>query len=142
MATNALRILDKTTLLDRQVSSGSTGTQGMPAVQDADDNLFKDGAAATAATVVGVFVGPTVASGDTKRGQEIALFDAGVIPVKVGTGGATRGLYAKIVDTGFTDAPVGGAGSTTTHIFGKFMQNGSAGEFVGLQPCLGVLESA
>jgi hypothetical protein len=51
-----------------------------------------------------------------------------VIPVKVGTGGATRGARAKAVATGLTD---GVAADATV---GWFTQSGVAGDIVGLVP--------
>lgn len=60
----------------------------------------------------------------------------GRVPVKVGTGGATRGKLAKGVATGLTDATPAGAGTTATPIVGFFMQSGVAGEVVGLRPAM------
>ncbi len=56
-----------------------------------------------------------------------------IIPVTVGTGGATRGalaIFAAAAD-GMTDKTVGG-GSTVAHVTGRFMNSGSATHTVGL----------
>lgn len=55
-----------------------------------------------------------------------------VVPVTVGTGGATRGALAVRVADGFTDAATVGGGTTVQYIRGQFTQSGSAGDVVGL----------
>lgn len=54
-----------------------------------------------------------------------------VIPVKVGTGGATRGSFARCVADGMTDVALVD-GTTVRNIPGKFLQTGVAGDEVGL----------
>lgn len=54
-----------------------------------------------------------------------------VIPVKVGTGGATRGAFARCVADGMTDVTIAD-GTTPRNIPGKFLQTGVAGDEVGL----------
>ena len=56
----------------------------------------------------------------------------GVIPVLVGTGGATRGKFAVRTTDGFTDAAPVGGGTTVQYIRGQFLQTGVAGDYVGL----------
>lgn len=57
------------------------------------------------------------------------LAGSGIIPVLVGTGGATRGLYAKCVSDGVTNV-----GDETVDVIGIFTQSGVAGDIVGLIP--------
>lgn len=70
-----------------------------------------------------------------KQCQIVMLAGACIIKVRVGTGGATRGKYARIVADGFTDATLGG-GTTAQEVCGKFVQSGVVGDFVGLMPAL------
>lgn len=62
------------------------------------------------------------------------LAGGAVVPVLVGTGGATRGKLAKVVADGVTDAVPAGAGTTAVEICGKFTQTGVAGDLVGMVP--------
>lgn len=66
------------------------------------------------------------------RTAHVVLYGHSVMPVKVGTGGATRGVDATTVADGFTDAAANGGGSTSQIIKGKFLQTGVAGDLVGL----------
>lgn len=61
----------------------------------------------------------------------VALFGSGIVPIKLGTGGATRGLPAKFVAGGATNATVGGV-TTKLCVYGLFTQTGVAGDIVGL----------
>lgn len=54
-----------------------------------------------------------------------------VVPVKVGTGGATRGSFARCVADGMTDVVVAD-GVNPRNIPGKFLQSGPVGDLVGL----------
>jgi hypothetical protein len=56
-----------------------------------------------------------------------------VVPVKVGTGGATRGKFAieAAANDGLTDQLMGG-GTVVRYSPGFFTQSGSAGDLVGL----------
>ncbi|NOU33329.1 MAG: hypothetical protein HOO96_35985 [Polyangiaceae bacterium] len=60
------------------------------------------------------------------------LSGGGVVPVVVGTGGATRNSYAVAVANGLTNQVLGG-GTVVRHIAGVFTQTGVAGDMVGLQ---------
>jgi hypothetical protein len=66
------------------------------------------------------------------RPASIAMYGTYVIPVLVGTGGATRGKLAVRVSDGFTDAATVGGGTTVQYIHGQFLQSGVAGDLVGL----------
>jgi hypothetical protein len=62
------------------------------------------------------------------------LAGAAVIPVKVGTGGATRGKFAKCVADGVTDATPDVATPAAMNVVGFFTQSGVAGDIVGMVP--------
>lgn len=66
--------------------------------------------------------------------QVVMLAGACIIKVLVGTGGATRGKYAKVVSDGLTDVGTLGGGTTLAEVVGKFLQSGAAGEYVGMIP--------
>lgn len=97
----------------------------------------KFGASDTACTAAGtndpLAIG-TVERAVTASGKAVSvlLYGHAIIPVKVGTGGATRGVDAITVADGFTDAASNGGGTTSQIIKGKFMQSGAAGDVVGL----------
>lgn len=57
-----------------------------------------------------------------------------VVPVIVGTGGATRGAYAVVVANGVTNAPTIGGGTVLRNIVGWFTQTGVAGDEIGMVP--------
>lgn len=135
MATRALFDLKNTTIITRNVASGQTATEGYLAIHSGADDEVDDGGASSDLGI-GVFL-DTVSSSATDRAARIALLDGGIIPVKVGTGGATRGKKAKMVSDGFTDATAhdsDGTGNEST--YGYFMQSGVAGDFVGMVPAV------
>lgn len=74
-----------------------------------------------------------------KKVQVTLLAGAGIIPVLVGTGGATRGKLAKVVSDGVTDATPTATASTPVVVYtmGIFTQSGSAGDVVGMIPSFG-----
>lgn len=62
------------------------------------------------------------------------LAGSAVIPVKVGTGGATRGKLAKVVADGVTDSVPSVTTPVAADVVGFFTQSGAAGDVVGLVP--------
>ena len=62
------------------------------------------------------------------------LAGAAVVPVLVGTGGATRGYFAKVVSDGVTDAAESVTTPAAMDVVGYFTQSGSAGDYVGMVP--------
>ncbi len=66
------------------------------------------------------------------KAAAVVLYGHAIVPVIVGTGGATRGKDAITAADGFTDAPTNGTGTVSNAIKGKFMQSGVAGDEVGL----------
>ena len=59
------------------------------------------------------------------------LVGQGIVKVKVGTGGATRGLFGVVVADGLTNAPTLGGGTVLRGCAGRFLQSGVAGDVVG-----------
>ncbi len=76
-------------------------------------------------------IGVAMASGVAGDTVQVVLEGYCVAKVKVGTGGATRGAFAKIVADGYTDQAIAD-GTTPRLLAGKFMNTGVAGDFVGL----------
>lgn len=66
------------------------------------------------------------------RPANVCMYGDKVIPVVVGSGGATRGKQAVYSSTGFTDATTFGGGTTAQTIKGQFLQSGSQNDLVGL----------
>lgn len=123
------RLLIKT----RTVETGQTVAVGR-VVKDGNADYecqhSDDGAGAIGVVIaLGLLAG---AAGD--KVQIAYLSGAGVIPVKVGTGGATRGKPAKCVSDGVTDATLTVTTPAATEVVGWFTQSGSAGDFVGMVP--------
>lgn len=76
-------------------------------------------------------IGVALASGVAGDTVPVRLDGAAVIPVLVGTGTATRGLYAVTVADGHINQAIAD-GTTVRNLRGKFMQSGVAGDLVGL----------
>ncbi len=72
-------------------------------------------------------------SGVTGGKANVTLYGP-VHKVTVGTGGATRGAYAKMAADGFTDLSLGG-GTTSRAAFGIFLETGVAVDEVALMMC-------
>lgn len=72
------------------------------------------------------------AAGD--KVQMAYLAGACIVPVKVGTGGAVRGKFAKVVADGVTSATPDVATPAAMNVVGYFTQSGSAGDIVGMVP--------
>jgi len=72
-------------------------------------------------------------TGDGIKTLQVFLLDGGVVKVKC-SATCTAGEFAICGVGGFQDQTLGG-GTTVRYISGSFMQNGVAGDFVGLQVC-------
>lgn len=128
MGTRAHRQL--TNALVRTYKVGTAVTKGKLVKLVTDDDHVTDASAGEQG--IGIAL-ETKTTADTDV-QIAMLAGAAIIPVLVGTGGATRGSYASAVADGFTNQAVGG-GTVAKHIAGVFTQSGVAGDFVGLLPC-------
>jgi len=125
--TTALRLLDNALRKSYTVAASDTATKGEAVLLDSDTTIDDCDAASDLA------IGIAMESGTPGDVVEVCLFGHAVAPVKVGTGGATRGTKAKLAADGFTDATAhdsDGTGNEST--YGIFLQSGTAGQFVGL----------
>jgi hypothetical protein len=107
------------------VQSGATITKGYPVALGTLASEIVNGGAN------GKGVGIALSSSSTAgEAVDVAMFGP-IVPVKVGTGGATHGEHAIQTADGFTNQTLGG-GTTVKYIAGVFMETGVAGDFVGL----------
>lgn len=126
----ALSLLNNATIRSFTVASGQTATLGNAAILSGADNEVDD-AGSGSDLAIGVFLATAAAGARV----EVALFGP-VVPVLVGTGGATRGTKATLVADGFTNAPAhDSSGATDNVIYGIFMQTGVATDRVGMILC-------
>ena len=113
-------------IVTRTVDSGDTATKGYGLIQGSDETLVDDAGANGKVFAVAL---------ETKTAGQVVqcalLCGGGVVPVKVGTGGATAGEYAIMTTDGWTNQTIGG-GTTVKYIGGQFLETGVAGDFVGL----------
>jgi hypothetical protein len=131
--------LQRAIIVTRKVVVGAVAL-GMPVKDGTNDHEVQP--CADGVDMIGVVValgnGAKV-SGGTPGGvndevQIAYLAGACVIKVKVGTGGAVRGKFAKVVSDGFTSATPDVATPAAMNVAGFFTQSGSAGDYVGLVP--------
>ncbi len=126
--TTALRLTNRVVRKQYTVASGDTATKGEAVLLKSVTTV--DDCDADSDLAIGVAM-TTAAEGEE---VEIALFGWGVIPVIVGTNGATFGIKAQLEGDGFTNANTqdsdNGAGNQST--YGIFLQSGTVGQFVGL----------
>lgn len=132
MATNPHSTPERSLIRPYKVPAGKTVTEGFRVKFSGADDLVEncgageDGFAVALETVVGSASLP---------GVRLSLEGHTITPVKVGTGGATRGLYAVPVADGWTDRAIAD-GVNPRYLGGKFLQSGVAGDIVGmLQGC-------
>lgn len=125
--------LQRALIVTRKVESGQTVAVGR-VVKDGDaDHECQHSADGVDAIGVITSVGPL----NGAAGDEVQLaYLAGpiVIKVKVGTGGAVRGKFAKCVADGVTSAVPDVATPLATNVVGFFTQSGVAGDLVGMVP--------
>lgn len=95
---------------------------------DSSDTLLAETTNSDAAAI-----GVVVQANAATRPVSVAMYGSpAVIPVLVGTGGATRGAFAVKTTDGFTNAATVGGGTTVQYIRGQFTQTGVVGDTVGL----------
>jgi hypothetical protein len=127
MATRAIVDLSKCLIKTFPVKAASSVTAGYAIKIDGTDVL--NCSAGDAANGIAI---ATAAAGEM---VDFALaFGGGVVAVKVGTGGATAGLYGKAVADGVADAGALGGSTTLVNIVCQFLQTGVAGDVVGAIP--------
>ena len=88
--------------------------------------------AATTDNGIGIARDAGDATGAAGLTQIVVYGHGGIVPVLVGTGGATAGAAAKWVSDGLTDATTGG-GTTKVVEYGIFEDTGVAADIVGLR---------
>lgn len=111
----------QTVVVGRVVKDGNADGE----CQHCDDGVDAIGVVVALGTLNG-------AAGDEV--QVAILMGAIKIKVKVGTGGAVRGKFAKCVATGVTTATPDVATPAAMNVVGFFAQSGNAGDFVGMYP--------
>lgn len=133
MATRPDQMLDKCTVVTRTVETGQTVTVGSVVK---DGNADKECQPTTdGVDAIGIVVALGKLAGAAGDKVSIALLSGGgVVPVKVGTGGATRGKLAKVVADGVTNATPDVGTPTAMNVVGYFTQSGVAADLVGLVP--------
>lgn len=135
MAIRADRDLKLAIIVTRKVVTGAVSV-GMPVKDGANDHECQPCADGVDMIAVVVALGPATTPGAIGDYVQIAyLAGACVIPVKVGTGGATRGKFAKVVADGFTNAVQSITTPVGADVAGFFTQTGVVGDVVGLVPC-------
>ena len=129
--------LDNALIVQRTVEAGQSVAVGRVVKDgDADKEVQHTTDGVDAIAVVVAIGGNSAvtpgAAGD--RVQVAYLAGACIIPVKVGTGGATRGKFAKCVADGVTSAVPDVATPAAMNVVGFFTQSGVAGDIVGMVP--------
>ncbi len=107
------------------VKSGSTITKGQRVKLSAEGEIDICGA-----NELGIGVAEE-AGVSLQKNVTVMLDGHAVVPVKVGTAGATLGKLAKSATDGFVDITVAD-GTTPTYAAGMFMQTGVLGDMVGM----------
>lgn len=107
------------------VDAAVTVTKGKAVKFGTADNLIADAGANEKG--FGIALEPGVAGSVV----QVALLGYAIIPVLVGTGGATRGEHAVMAADGHTNQVLGG-GNTVRYIEGTFLESGVVGDLVAL----------
>ena len=112
-------------IMTMTVAAGQTVTEGYGVKFASADNEVQNAGAGERALMT------ALESGTAGNRVQVLVHAVAIVPVKVGTGGATRGLPATMAADGFIDRALGG-GTTAREISGFFMQTGVVGDKVGL----------
>jgi len=126
--TSPLRVseqLDHALLRSFEHASMPAFAKGAEVKFGSDDQLL-----AAAGTGDILAIGITHKANAAGRPAHVIMYGHAVVTALVGTGGATRGVCAKGVADGFTDAATNGGGTTSQIIKGQFLQTGVAGDYV------------
>lgn len=127
MATRPHERLDHALILTFDNASQPALTKGAEVKFGAADTLLAATSGADAAAI-----GVVYQANAAGKPATVVMYGNAVVPVTVGTGGATRGVHAVRVSDGYTDAATIGGGTTVQYIRGMFLQSGVAGDTVGL----------
>jgi len=108
------------------VKTGASTTKNMPQTLDAATGTVSDSVAGD---------NPHCIALDSQTaGNKVScvlLAGGAVVPVQVGTAGATAGKFAEVGTTGLIDRTPGG-GTVVRYIAGTFAETGVSGDVVGL----------
>lgn len=136
MATRPDTEMKNACIVTREVETGQTVAVGRVVIDGNADHECQH-ASAGGVGAMGVVTSLGKLAGAAGDKVSVALLaGACVIPVLVGTGGATRGKKAKVVANGVADSTPAGAGTTAIQTVGFFTQSGVAGDIVGMVPQL------
>lgn len=132
MATRAKKKIDFAHISTYTVAATKSVTKGFPVIFSGADNEIENSGAGSD-LIMGVAL-ETGAAGDRVQ----VLHPVPVVPMKVGTGGATRGKKLKMAADGVTDAAAhDSSGTTDDSIVGIAMQSGVAADMIGVMPTFG-----
>lgn len=123
--------IDKAYKFQATVATSQSVGQGIPCAIDTSNEATPSTAATTAAQ--GVAYATEDGTWPATAGDVVTFVRIGspcVVPVKVGTGDATKGVLGKATSNGTTDATLGG-GTTAFYPVCQFDETGVAGDLVG-----------
>ena len=128
---SAVRKLEHCTFKEYTVATGQAVTEGELVVMASDTTVQDAGAASD--------LGIGIATASAAAGARVELYMFGpIVPVAVGTGGATRGTKSVAVTDGFTDAATHDSDGTGNESnYGVFVESGTAGQVKGMMLGLG-----
>lgn len=128
---SAVRKLEHCTFKEYTVASGQAVTVGELVVMASDTTVQDAGGASD--------LGIGIAVESQTAGLRVELYMFGpIVPVTVGTGGATRGTKAIAAADGFTDATAHDSdGTSNESLYGVFVESGTAGQIKGMMIGLG-----
>ena len=129
MATRPDNLMEEATWVIRTVEAGQTVAVGRVVKDGSTDHKCQHTTDGVQAIGVVQALGPLLGVAGDK--VKVALFGP-VTPVKVGTGGATRGKFAKVVSDGVTDAAETVTTPVAADIVGQFTQSGVVGDVIGM----------
>lgn len=129
MAARPDQNLQRATIVYKTVAAGQSVVAGRPVKLVTDDDTCQHSGAGEAAFGIAIEAGAAAA----KVGI-VLCGGGGIVPVLVGTGGATRDQAVIVVADGVTNSGTLGAGTVLKNIIGYFTQTGVAGDFVGMVP--------
>jgi hypothetical protein len=134
MADRAHKVLQCPVIRPYTVAASQTVTVGKTAKFASADNEVQDAGAASD-LAIGVVLPNALAnsSGVVAAGVVVEVIHPfPIVPMKVGTGGATRGKKQKVVSDGVTDGAANGGGTTASELIGIAMQTGVVGDEIGV----------
>lgn len=136
MATRALQDLKNALVKRYVITNGTTLAVGDRVIFGANDTTV-DKAGANSDLAFGTVVAGGVGNAGGTVFADVVLDSHIIVPMKVGTGGATRGKKQKFATDGVTDADTNGGGTLPHGVVGIAMQTGVVGDLIGVMPANG-----